>query len=201
MGPAGPVPAGSLKLRAATPAAWLRTCQDNLHALLSDHAHCERKAAASALSLVSRLPGDGALVRAMAALAREESHHLLRVHEALRSRGWDLHNDSKDDYVLGLRRFVDRGTTAQHVDELLLCALIEARSAERLQILAQGLADADLRALYGDLALSEDGHAALFVERARAYAPQRDVAQRLGAWLDHEASLVTALPVAPRVHG
>jgi len=188
-----------LNLRAATAPEWIALCQQNLPTLLSDHAHCERKAAATALSFISRLPGDGVLVTAMASLAREESGHLARVHRMLQQRGWPLLPDARDDYVLALRARVRKGTTEQIVDELLVAALIELRSAERLGILAQGLGDEELRGMYSDLALAEAGHAALFVERARAYSD--DVDSALDRWLTQEAQVLQSIPPAPRIHG
>lgn len=198
---AAAVTTGPLRLGCTSSPRWLEACLADLPAVLSDHAHCERKAAASALSLVSRFPHDVILVRAMAALAREEAGHLQRVHQAMTTRGWPLLPDAKDPYVLALRSFVARGRAQQDVDELLVCALIEARSAERLALLGNALPDPELARLYQDLARSEDGHATLFVERARAHATQGALASRLAAWLDHEAQVVAALVPSARIHG
>jgi tRNA-(ms[2]io[6]A)-hydroxylase len=189
-----------LVLRAPTPPSWIIACRKHLPELLSDHAHCERKAAASALSMISRVPHDAVTVRAMAALAREESAHLARVHNAIMERGWTMLGDRKDPYVLGLRAHIARGRQEQLVDELLVCALIELRSAERLGILSTGLDDEDLQKMYRDLALAEDGHASLFVGRARFHSPDT-VDERLNTWLDHEAAIIRSLPGEPRVHG
>ncbi|MBI5494043.1 MAG: tRNA-(ms[2]io[6]A)-hydroxylase [Deltaproteobacteria bacterium] len=191
---------GRLVLRAATAPAWVPACLGDLRGLLSDHAHCERKAAQSALSIVSRVPWDAATVTAMAALAREEAGHLARVHALMVARGWTMSPDAKDGYVLALRAQVARGKVDQLVDELLVCALIEARSAERLHLLAEGVDEPDLRALYRELALSEGGHASLFVERARAHAPG-EIRDRVDVWLDREAAITRALPGHARMHG
>lgn len=191
-----------LRLHAPTPpgSAWLAACLRDVPALLSDHAHCERKAAASALSMISRVPQDAVTVTAMAALAREEAGHLARVHKAMQERGWSMRPDQKDPYVLALRARVARGHQDQLVDELLVCALIELRSAERLALLGEALPDAGLARMYVDLATAEDGHAALFVERARFFSP-RDVDARLHAWLEHEAAVARSLPGEARIHG
>ncbi|MEW5855231.1 MAG: tRNA-(ms[2]io[6]A)-hydroxylase [Myxococcota bacterium] len=193
-------PSPLVVLQAATPPQWLDVCQSHLPELLSDHAHCERKAAASALSLISRAPSDTTLVTAMAALAREEAGHLQRVHREMVQRGWPLQSDRKDDYVLALRAHIRKGRTSQLMEELLVACLIEARSAERLGLLAEGLQDEGLRRLYRDLAGCEAGHATLFFERAQAASPD-EAEDSLQEWLRHEAEVVRGLPVTPRIHG
>jgi tRNA-(ms[2]io[6]A)-hydroxylase len=197
-----PAPTTPLVLHVATPphSAWLAACLGDVAALLSDHAHCERKAAASALSMISRVPQDAVTVTAMAALAREEAGHLSRVHKAMLQRGYGMQPDRKDEYVLALRARVARGKQEQLVDELLVCALIELRSAERLALLGEALPDVELRRMYQELATAEDGHASLFVERARFHAPH-DVDARLAAWLAHEGAVMRALPGSARIHG
>ncbi|SEL32669.1 tRNA-(ms[2]io[6]A)-hydroxylase [Stigmatella aurantiaca] len=52
------------------------------------------------------------------------------------------------------------------MDRLLVAAIIEARSCERLSLLAEGLEDPALRRFYGELAQSEDGHQSLFYRPA-----------------------------------
>jgi tRNA-(ms[2]io[6]A)-hydroxylase len=188
-------------LKVETPPAWAGVCKRELPFLLSDHVHCERKAAASALSFISSVPGDGVTVTAMAALAREESGHLQRVHKAMLCRGWPLLPDAKDRYVLALRKNVAKGRQEQLLDEFLVAALIEARSAERLGLLAEALVEDDLRTLYNDLARCEVGHASLFVERALHHAPPDTVAERLEKWLLLEAQILVSLPGEPRIHG
>ena len=47
---------GPLALRVQTKPEWLETVLANLDAVLLDHAHCEKKAAGTALSLVSAYP-------------------------------------------------------------------------------------------------------------------------------------------------
>lgn len=189
-----------LILKETTPKAWLTRCEANLQVLLSDHAHCERKAAASALSLVSRVPQDARLVRAMAALARQECSHLSRVARALRQRGWDLLPDGKDPYVLALRAHIAKGKSEQLLDELLVCALIEQRSAQRLEILAQGLSAADLKTMYTALAQSEKGHAQLFVDLARFHFPN-EMPGRLEVWLGWESQAMLGVEPSARMHG
>ncbi len=166
---------------------------------MSDHAHAEKKAALSALSLLSAEPGRGDLVRRMAKLAREELRHLDQVLGHLRARGWALRRDLPDRYagaLLALRR--PSGDDAL-VDRLLCAALIEARSWERLNLLGEAL-QGELGAFYGELARSEAGHYRLFVELAHQECPSADVDGRLDDLAAAEADIVRALPHEARIH-
>ena len=86
------------------------------------------------------------------------------------------------------------------MDRLLAGALIEARSCERLVLLAEAIPDPRLRELYARFAQSEAGHERLFVELARRHSPSGDVDVRLDALAAEEARLVAALPIAARIH-
>lgn len=190
-------------LRVPTPPGWAEVAVADLPATMSDHAHAEKKAASSALALLSRAPERTELVRRMARLATEELGHLERVLAHLRARRWRLRPDRPDRYagqLLGLRR---SGGTAGLVDRLLCAALIEARSWERLYLLGAALdtgADPDLAAFYRELAASEAGHYRLFVELARRECPDEDVDARLEELAGAEAEIVLALPHAARIH-
>ena len=59
-------------LRCETGPRWLPNALAHLDAVLVDHAHCEKKAAANALSLLQAYPEVPGLPAHMARLAREE---------------------------------------------------------------------------------------------------------------------------------
>jgi tRNA 2-(methylsulfanyl)-N6-isopentenyladenosine37 hydroxylase len=182
-----------------TPLAWVEVAARDLDALLSDHAHCEKKAAASALSLIAAYPGRSELVRQMAALAIEELQHFRAVHERLVARGRSLGRDSGDPYaqkLLALAR-ADRGRLT---DRLLLLGLIEARSHERLSLLGQHLPDPELARFYRQLSEAEARHAAMFQDLACTYEPPEDVMARLLVLAQAEAKIVAELPLLARVH-
>ena len=86
------------------------------------------------------------------------------------------------------------------VDRLLVSALIEARSCERLLLLADALPDPRLRDLYARFAQSEAGHERLFVDLARRLGGEAAADARLDALADAEARIVAALPILPRIH-
>src|SRR5438105_13613772 len=122
-----------------TPAAWVELAVKRFDEVLVDHAHCEKKAAAHALSMLAAFPDVPGLPRAMARLAREESGHLAKVLALLEGRGLSLGRDRGDPYAQGLQALVRQPHAERLLDRLLVAALIELRSRERLQLLADNL--------------------------------------------------------------
>ncbi len=164
-------------LRLATPSdsAWAACALADLDATLVDHAHCEMKAAANALAMAARHPDDPTVVRALTDLAREEIDHFQRVHARLVARGVPLGTPPQDPYVAALRRaHAHVGPSpiakplAAAVDRLLTCALIEARSCERFDLLSRALRDSDpeLASFYAELLASEARHYRTFIDLA-----------------------------------
>lgn len=186
-------------LRSATDPRWAPVAVAALDRTLADHAHCEKKAAASALKLVADHPDRPDLVRALARLAQEELQHFLAVLAELSRRGLRLAGDEGDPYAQALVRLV-RGGEAALVDRLLVSALIEARSCERLRILSEALPDPRLSELYARFAQSEGGHERLFVDLARRHGGDAAADARLEALADAEARIVKELPILPRIH-
>jgi len=190
-------------LRVATPPGWAEIALADLRSTMSDHAHAEKKAALSALSLLNREPSRTDLVARMAKLAREELRHLDQVLGHLRNRGWALQPDRPDRYAAALLTRRRRGGEGDLVDRLLCAALIEARSWERLNLLGEALGETGeltLAAFYTELARSEAGHYRLFVELATTECPGEDVSGRLADLAAIEADIVTGLPHEPRIH-
>lgn len=183
-------------------AAWLEVALTDPVALLSDHAHCEKKAAASAIGLIARYPEASRLVDAMAELAREELEHFAEVHRLLVARGGVLGPDLGDPYASALVKLAAGETRAERmVDRLLISALIEARSFERLALLGGHHPDPELREMFARFARSEARHGSLFVTLARELGPSRAHADaRLEALADAEVALVEAAPLRCAIH-
>jgi tRNA-(ms[2]io[6]A)-hydroxylase len=186
-------------LRSATDPRWVQVAIADLDATLGDHAHCEKKAAATAVKLLADHADRPDLVRKLARLAQEETHHFLAALNELAVRGRTLPPDAGDPYAQGLLRLVGGGP-GRLSGQLLVCAFIEARSLERLTLLGEALPEGRLREFYRRLAISEAGHARLFLDLARAHADGTDVDGRLAAMADEEAALVASLPILPRIH-
>ena len=182
-----------------TPPGWVEVALADLEGTMSDHAHAEKKAALSAMTLLSREPQRTDLVGRMAKLAREELRHLDQVLGHLRSRGWTLRRDLPDRYAARLLKLRRPSGEDAFVDRLLCGALIEARSWERLNLLGEAL-DGELGEFYTELARSEAGHYRLFVELAHQECPGYDVAARLTELAVVEADIVRDLPHQARIH-
>ena len=167
----------------ATDPQWIEIALADLDAVHADHLHCERKAAQSALSLIRSYPQHADLVTAMARLAHDETRHVVQVAQLMSRRGQPAAYDFGDDYAAKLRDHIRKGEPKLLLDRLLVFAVIEGRSAERLQLLADALEDPKSRELYASLATAEVRHRDIFLALARDAAP--------AAWRDRAAELAT----------
>ena len=186
-----------MELLCNTSPRWVELAVERFDEVLVDHAHCEKKAAAHALSMLAAFPGVSGLPRAMARLAREEAGHLAQVLALLDRRGLSLGRDPGDPYAQGLQAQVRQPTAQRLLDRLLISALIEMRSEERLGLLAAHLPDPELRQFYARLKEAEKGHGALFLRLARrceGFGPRLEELLRL------EAQLIRGLPLRPAIH-
>ena len=187
-------------LQAPPVEAWIAVAMGDFDALLIDHAHCEQKAAASAMTLVAQYPGHDVLVRRLSALAEEELRHFRAVHKLIVARGLHLTRDTGDPYAQKLIRHVRTSDRERRLDRLLVSSLIEARSSERLEIIAQALPPGELHDFYDGLATAERGHFRLFVDIAKEYEEEPVVLARLQELASVEADIMRELPIAPRMH-
>ena len=149
-------------LTAASSARWLEQANARPDLVLIDHAHCERKAAGVALQLMFRYPSDEGLGAALSPLAREELEHFELVLALLQRRGIALRPLPAPAYGASLTAAVRRGEPGRLLDACLVAGLIEARSHERMALLAAHSPDAELRQLYGALLASEARHFGLY---------------------------------------
>ena len=183
----------------ATDPRWLEIALGDLDAVHADHLHCERKAAQSALSLIRSYPERTALVDAMARLAHDETRHVVQVAALMRERGQPAAYDFGDDYAKALRDHMRTKEPDRLLDRLLVFAVIEARSAERLDLLAKALPEERNRALYASLATAEVRHRDTFLSLARDAAPAtwRQRAAELAAI---EAEILANRTIVARIH-
>ena len=193
-----------IELRAATADPWVTVVLDDFDDFLLDHAACERKASANAISLVTHYPDRGELVRLMIELAREELHHFQQVHRLIDERGLMLARDRKDPYLNALLKRIRRGRDEYFLDRLLIGGIAEARGCERFGLIATALeksgADTKLAAFYANLSESEARHRDVFVDLAELYFDKNMVSSRLSEWLDDEARIVSELPICAALH-
>ncbi len=185
-------------LAAATPSAWARAAAADLPLLLNDHANCEKKAAATALSLMFRYAADEALCARMSRLAREELRHFEQVARIMEQRGIAHQVLPASRYARALREAVRGNEPGRRSDTLIVGALIEARSCERFALLMP-LLDDELARFYGGLLASESRHFEHYLALARA-AGDPEFEQRLVVLCDLEAELASGPDQQLRFH-
>lgn len=190
-----------LRLASTTDPAWAVHAADHLDEILLDHAHCEKKAAGAALTLLFQYPDQPALQAPLAALAREELAHFEAVLAHLGARGLPFGRQRASPYAGKLRSASATDEPARLVDTLLCAALIEARSCERLGLLGQALREPELARFYDALHEVEARHHGVYVDLACTLWDRDAVAKRLTELAEHEARVLGRLPLIPRLHG
>lgn len=192
-----------LGLQLPTDPRWVNLAGISLEEILTDHAYCEQKAAASCISLIQRYPSKERLVTELSPIVTEEWGHFRLVLAELHKRGLKLGKQRKDEYVNALLDFQQKGGDAggRLLDQLLTMALIEARSCERFKRLSEGLKDPYLQKFYRRFMESEAGHYTLFIDLAETYISKEIVRRRWTEWLVYEASVMQKLsPRGDRIH-
>src|SRR6478609_8998270 len=176
--------------RAQLPDTWLPKIRQNLGPVLVDHAHLERKAASSALNLEKYVELHDR-VSELNAIAIEELQHFELVLRLLRERGIPFTNPQRSPWISGMMQEVRKGRKQQVIDHLVVLALVEGRSCEKFQILAEGVRDLDapLADFYASLVESEGNHYATYLIMAR-HIDEPDADRRLDFFLDLDAGLI-----------
>ena len=191
-----------LRLAAPSDPAWAERALAHLDEVLLDHAHLEKKAAGTAVTLLFRYPERRELQEPLARLAREELAHFEAVLAELARRGVAFCRQRAGGYAGRLHRLVRPEEPARRLDTLLVAALIEARSCERFGLLGAALRGVDvaLATFYSELLASEARHHAQYVEMALGGFAADDVWPRLDVLARREAEVLAAL-CEPRLHG
>jgi tRNA 2-(methylsulfanyl)-N6-isopentenyladenosine37 hydroxylase len=187
-------------LQAPSRSDWIDQALANLDVILLDHSHCERKAAGVAISLMSRYPANELLVRELTAIAQEELEHFAQVNRVLADRGVALEGLSPPPYGKLLSAAVRKGEPDRLLDSLLVAALIEARSHERLGLLADHCPDAQLAKLYRGLMASEARHYGAYWLLATAEFSREVVQGRLEELAAIEAAILAEPYGEVRIH-
>ena len=186
-------------LGSATPATWVTAAASNLPLILVDHAHCEKKAASSALNLLFRYPENALLVHRMSRLAREELRHFEQVLKLMAQRDVAYRHLTPSRYADGLRRHARTHEPVRLVDILIIGAFIEARSCERFEVLAPALDDGGVADFYLGLRESESRHFRHYLELAEQAAGE-DISARVQFFREVETALNEAPDVELRFH-
>ncbi len=182
-----------------TPEAWLSAAVESLPLLMIDHANCEKKAAATAMSLMHRYTDNTALLNKMSRLAREELRHFEQVLKLMTKRGIAYESVTASRYAQGLREKVRKKDPHKLVDTLIVGALIEARSCERFAALSPRV-DAELSDFYVSLLKSESRHFMDYITLAKTLASSDEVDERLSVFSAIEQSLIEGADTEVRFH-
>ena len=189
-----------LHLQSETSARWLAQVDAHLDEILIDHAHCEKKAAGTALNLIFAYVEDQELCREMALIVNEELEHFQMVIDLLNRRGVRFRRLKPSTYGRELNDLVRKQEPQRAVDRLLVAGIIEARSCERFHALAQHVEDSELAAFYAGLFESEARHHTTYTRLAKDFASEAEVERRLEELSELEAEIISEGEELPRMH-
>jgi tRNA-(ms[2]io[6]A)-hydroxylase len=192
----------SLELAAATRPEWTQKVMSNFSAFLQDHADCERKASAMAMSFVAKYPDRVEIIPELIETGIEELTHFQQVYAHMQKRGIRLAKDmAEDPYIKALMALCHSDPIRRFLDRLLLASIIECRGAERFRLVCAALHDdAELKEFYHQLWVSEAKHGNIFVKMALRYFPEDRVQQRLAELNEAEGKVITQLELRAALH-
>ncbi len=104
---------------------------------LGDHANCERKASAQAMSFVVKYPNREKILAPLIELAQEELDHFRRIYEVMAARNLPLIRDVTSPYIKRLMECMRHGRNERFLDRLVMGSLL----AERGQVLGKAEAE------------------------------------------------------------
>lgn len=197
-----------LSLESKTSDRWLDQVDGHLEEILIDHAHCEKKAAGTAMNLLFAYVDNIELCREMTEIVEEELAHFHLVVDLLGRRGIPFRRLTPSTYGRKLNDLVRRQEPQRAVDRLLVAGLIEARSCERFDLLRQHMRrqvdgaafDKELADFYESLFESEARHHSTYVRLAKSFASTEAVQARLAELAAAEAAIVAEGDPLPRMH-
>lgn len=207
--PAGPVlhhlydatVKSNLDIACPSPPAWIQAVIGDFDNFLRDHADCERKASATALSLVAKYPDRKEILPELIDIAIEELDHFKQVYALMEPRGISLaHQIPEDPYIKALLGRMHSGILERFLDRLLIASVVETRGAERFHLVADALEDPELKKFYKMLWISEARHGDVYVKMALNYFDEDKVYGRLYWWVEQEGSIIESLEIRPALH-
>ena len=192
------------KVELACPSSpeWLDTVMGNFDAFLQDHADCERKASAMAMSFVAKYPERHKIIPELIATGIEELEHFQQVYAFMQQRGVPLAQEmAPDPYIKQLMALGHGGTPLTRFrDRLLLASLIECRGCERFRLVSEAVADEAIKRFYKRLWASEAKHSHNFIHMALRYFDPAAVEARLSQLIAEEATILQHVPLRPALH-
>ena len=191
----------SIELACTSSPQWVAMVMGDFDAFLQDHANCERKASAMAMSFVAKFPDRVEIIPELIETAIEELEHFQAVYQIMERRGVKLPAQmGKDDYVQQLVGHCRSGREERFLDRLLLASIVECRGAERFKLVYENLEEPELKKFYHQLWASEAKHGNIFVRMALNYFEENIVYKRLEELNEAEALVLQSLPLKPALH-
>lgn len=187
-------------LASSTDPDWVNVILENFNEFLIDHASCERKAMAYAMSCVVKYPDRSEIIPDLLDVAQEELEHFRDVFKLMEERGLKLEADIPDPYVNQLISLCRHGRDERLLDRLLVASVIETRGAERFRIISEALTDEDLKNFYRDLWACEARHGDVFMKMALNYFSAEEIDRRMDEIVQAEADIIANLEWRPSLH-
>lgn len=184
----------------ATDPEWVQVPLGDFDEFIMDHANCERKASALAMSLVMKYSDRLPIVPALIDVALEELEHFRQVYALMQQRGLTLKADVPDPYVRQLLALMRHTREERFIDRMLVSSIIECRGAERFGLIAAALSDPALKGFYTTLHKAELKHGHLFIHLLLKLFPPHQIYPRCEQLMAEEAAIVQTLPWRPALH-
>jgi tRNA-(ms[2]io[6]A)-hydroxylase len=188
------------KLASVTDPEWVKVILENFDAFLIDHASCERKAMAYAMSVVVKYPDRTEIIPELLQVAQDELDHFRDVLELMDQRNLQMSPDEPDPYVNQLIKVCRPGRDERLLDRLLVASVVETRGAERFRIIAEALDDPQLKEFYRDLWATEARHGDVFKKMALNYFDEAEIESRNEQIIQAEAKIIAGLEWRPSLH-
>jgi tRNA-(ms[2]io[6]A)-hydroxylase len=180
---------------------WIETVMANFSYFLVDHANCERKASAFAMSLVAKYPGRTEIIPDLIDTAIEEMEHFRDVYKVMEEQELQFPQEIQEDhYVKALLKLCRNGREETFMDRLLIGSVIESRGAERFKLVYEHLPAGPLKKFYHELWASEAKHGDIFVKMALKYFDEEAVYKRLHELNNAEGEIMDSLPITGLMH-
>ena len=179
---------------------WIQLALSNPIEILLDHAHCERKAAGVAIQLMFRYPSETDLAEVLSPIAREELEHFEKILYFLKDLSYSLKVLKPPPYGTELSKSIRKDEPNRMLDSFLVAGLIEARSHERLSLLALNSEKESFKLLYKSLLESEARHFGVYWKLAQTKFSKKETYKRLDELSKIEAEILSRTYYLPRVH-
>lgn len=184
-----------------SPNEWVEVVVNDFPSFLQDHANCERKASAMAMSFIAKYPDRQKIIPELMDTAIEELAHFKQVYNLMVELNVALPAEiGQDQYVKKLLDVCRSGRDDRFLDRLLVASIVEYRGAERFRLVHEHITVPALKNFYKNLYLSEARHGEIFVEMTKHYFEEEEIQSRFNFLKNAEGEILLGLPIKPALH-